>query len=133
MQLFVPPSLLGAATPRVLQIEQGELDAAVIFSRDVLPSALRQRVPACLRALVQRWSPEDLLLCAVAGLEQFGTGHFPDSLPGLRLAGQSWSGAAGHGLQPAELLSVLPAAVPAVSGVSLESLQRAIDRCVVEL
>ncbi|MFO0136116.1 MAG: hypothetical protein ACK56U_21170 [Planctomyces sp.] len=55
MQLFVPPSLLGAATPRVLQIE------------------------------------------------------------------------------PAELLSVLPAAVPAVSGVSLESLQRAIDRCVVEL
>ncbi|MFO0222939.1 MAG: hypothetical protein ACK56E_06450, partial [Planctomyces sp.] len=75
----------------------------------------------------------DLLLCAVAGLEQFGTGHFPDSLPGLRLAGQSWSGAAGHGLQPAELLSVLPAAVPAASGVSLESLRQAIDRCVVEL
>lgn len=127
------PQLLSEAVPRVLQIEQGELDAAVIFSRDVLPGALRQRVPACLRALVQRWSPEDLLLCAAHVLERLGAGNFPGSLPGVRLAGQSWAGAAGHGLQPAELLSVLPAAVPAASGVSLESLRQAIDRCVVEL
>lgn len=121
--------VLQAVTPRVQQIEQGELDAAVIFSCEVLPVALRQRVPEGLRALVQRWSSEDLLLCSADGLERLGTGPFPGSLPGLRVAGQSWAGVAGGGVDQA----ALPAAVPAVSGVSLEGLQRAIGRCVSEL
>ena len=60
------PQQLVEVLPRVLQIERGELDAAVMFSCEVLPAELRQRVPAGLRALLQRWSSEDLLLCCGA-------------------------------------------------------------------
>lgn len=127
------PQQLVEVLPRVLQIERGELDAAVMFSCEVLPAELRQRVPAGLRALLQRWSSEDLLLCAADVLERLGADSFPGSLPGVRLAGQSWGGAAGRGLSQAELSGVLPAAVPVVSGMSPAGLRRAIEQCVSEL
>jgi hypothetical protein len=61
-----------------------------------------------------------------------GCGEFSRcSLP-VRLAGQSWGGAADRGLSQAEL-SVLPAAVPVVSGMLPAGLRRAIEQCVSEL
>lgn len=88
------PQQLVEVLPRVLQIERGELDAAVMFSCEVVPAELRQRVPAGLRALLQRWSSEDLLLCCGGCSGAAGCGQFSWQSAGCASGGSvvGWSG-----------------------------------------
>ena len=108
------------------QLASGELDAAVIFAVDGVPSVLQARVPAALRPWLQWWGAADLLLIARERLLQDSGGGLSAVVAGGRLVGTAVRHAVGES-RAEKLAAVTPGAVPCSGLFSVGQLQRAID------